>query len=167
MVHKKLGLILILREMFAQQHKFAFVFAVCVLSCSERRPADLSNQDDTIVLSCPVLSCSHVHHDHHDHHDRGDYEEVGSYMTKLKVVHKEVGGCLISYNLQLACVKMLEVIWPDAHCHVNRLNWQSLVTQSVSQSVRYVGIELLRQLKIVCGQKMSKIQPFTYNFFTL
>ena len=52
------------------------------------------------VLSCPV----------HDHHDCGDHEEVGSYMMKLEVVHKEVGGCLISYNLRLACVRKLEVI---------------------------------------------------------
>ena len=41
------------------------------------------------VLSCPV----------HDHHDCGDHEEVGSYMRKLEVVHKEVGGLLISNNL--------------------------------------------------------------------
>ena len=29
---------------------------------------------------------------------------------KLEVAHKEVGGCLISYNLQLARVRKLEVI---------------------------------------------------------
>ena len=28
----------------------------------------------------------------------------------LEVVHKQVGGCLISYNLQLACVRKLEFI---------------------------------------------------------
>ena len=28
-------------------------------------------------------------------------------------LHKKVGGCLISYNLQFACVRKLEVIWPD------------------------------------------------------
>ena len=32
------------------------------------------------------------------------------FVRKLKVVHKQVGGCLISYNLQLACVRELEVI---------------------------------------------------------
>ena len=31
--------------------------------------------------------------------------EVGSHMMKLEVVHKEVGGCLISYNLRLANVR--------------------------------------------------------------
>ena len=36
------------------------------------------------------------------------------FVWKLEVVHKKTGGCLISYNLQLACVKKLEVIWPDA-----------------------------------------------------
>ena len=30
-------------------------------------------------------------------------------IMNLQVVHKEVGGCLISYNLQLACVRKLEV----------------------------------------------------------
>ena len=30
------------------------------------------------------------------------------FVRKLEVVHKEVGGCLISYNLQLACVKAKE-----------------------------------------------------------
>ena len=30
-------------------------------------------------------------------------------IMNLEVVHKEVGGCLISYNLQLACVRKLEV----------------------------------------------------------
>ena len=53
----------------------------------------------------------HGKHDAHaDHDDHGDHEEIGGYMKKLEVVHKEVGGCLISYNLQLACVRKLEVI---------------------------------------------------------
>ena len=32
------------------------------------------------------------------------------FVRKLEVVYKQVGGCLISYNLKLACVRMLEVI---------------------------------------------------------
>ena len=55
----------------------------------------------------------HDHHDHHDHcnhDDHGEHEEVGGYKGKLEIVHKEFGGCLISYNLQLACVRKLEVI---------------------------------------------------------
>ena len=32
----------------------------------------------------------HDHHDRGDHDDHGDHEEVGSYMRKLDVVHKEV-----------------------------------------------------------------------------
>ena len=35
-----------------------------------------------------------------------------AFVRKSEFVHKQVGGCLISYNLQLACVKKLEVIWP-------------------------------------------------------
>ena len=44
--------------------------------------------------------------------DHGDREEFGGHMKKLEVVHvhKEVGGCLISYNLQLACIRKLKVI---------------------------------------------------------
>ena len=44
--------------------------------------------------------------------DHGDREEFGGHMKKLEVVHvhKEVGGCLISYNLQLACIRNLEAI---------------------------------------------------------
>ena len=34
-------------------------------------------------------------------------------MKKLEIVQKEVGGCLISYNVRLACVRKLEVIWSD------------------------------------------------------
>ena len=49
------------------------------------------------------------------------------YTRKLEAAHKEVGGCLISYNLQLACVRKLRCyltrIWsPDAHCRVDRSN---------------------------------------------
>ena len=32
------------------------------------------------------------------------------FVRKLEVVHKQVRSCLISYNLQLACVRKLEVI---------------------------------------------------------
>ena len=89
------------------------------------------------VLSCPVLPCPdhHDHYVHHDHHDFGDnddhgnHEEVGGYVRKLKVVHKEVGGCLIQYNLQLACEGKLGII-----CIA--LNDESLLTHSVTQICR-------------------------------
>ena len=84
-------------------------------------------------------TCYHLDHteddDHLDHDElmtikfvrklEAVHEEVGGciqgswrlYTRKLEVVHKEigvvhkeVGGCLISYNLQLACVAKLEVI---------------------------------------------------------
>ena len=35
------------------------------------------------------------------------------FVKKLEVVHKRVGGCLISYNLLVACVRKLEENWPD------------------------------------------------------
>ena len=88
--------------------------------------------------SCPVLSCPD-HHDHHDHRDRGDHddhgdpEEVGSYMRMLEVVHKEVGGCLISYNLRLACVRKLEVIQSDVRAflrHSLKINYHELMSET-------------------------------------
>ena len=68
----------------------------------------LNSNVNFVYLDCPVSPVCpdhHDQHDHHDHHDDGDHddngnhEEVGGYMRKLEVVHKEVGGCLVSYNL--------------------------------------------------------------------
>ena len=59
-------------------------------------------------------------------------------MKKFEVVQKEVGGCLISYNLQLDCVKKLEVICPDARTLLRRslkLMNHLLLNHSVSQLV--------------------------------
>ena len=69
-------------------------------------------RDKYEVWSCPVLSCPvqqddqdhHYHHDDHDNGDHGNHEEVGSYMSKLEVVHKEAGGCTQgSWRLSLNC----------------------------------------------------------------
>ena len=57
-------------------------------------------------------------------------------MRRLAVVHKEVGGGLISHNLQLACIRKLE-------------------DQTVSQCLTNVGIELLWQLKIATKPKKN------------
>ena len=65
-----------------------------------------------------VTSGRCLHHDdldHDDHLEDDDHLDHDEWMTnkfvrKLKVVHKEVGDCLISYNLQLAYVRRLEVI---------------------------------------------------------
>ena len=94
------------------------------------------------------------HHDQHDHHDRGDHddngdhEEVGSYMRKLEVVQKEVGGCLISYmyNLQQGS-------W--------RLSGKLTMNEPV---LPYVGIELLWQLKnISIVMYTSTFQSCSFN----
>ena len=68
---------------------------------------------------------------------------ANAFVRKWLVVHMQVGGWLISYNLQLVCVRKLGIIWSDAHCRVDRSNWQSLLTQSLTRE----GIELLGQLK--------------------
>ena len=45
-----------------------------------------------------------------DHHDYDDHHNVIMTLRKLEVERKEVGGCLVSYNLQLAYSRKLEVI---------------------------------------------------------
>jgi len=57
-------------------------------------------------------------------------------VRKLEVVHKEVGGRLISYNLQLSCVRKLEVVWPDVRTLPRRSLWMmnhNSLTQSISR----------------------------------
>ena len=54
-------------------------------------------------------------------------------MRKLEVLHKEVGGYLTRSARIAASIAQI-----DNH---------QLLSHSVTQSVRYVGIELLRQLK--------------------
>ena len=44
-----------------------------------------------------------------------------AFVRKLKLLHKQVGGYLISYSLQLACVRKLEVFDEmNAHCRIDR-----------------------------------------------
>ena len=57
-------------------------------------------------------------------------------VRKMEVVPKQVRGCLISYNLQLVGGFPTRCV----HCRVNPSDW-------TKQSVPYVGIELLGQLK--------------------
>ena len=59
-----------------------------------------------------------------------DHDELMTihFVRKLEVVHKEVGGYL-------------------TRCALHKIDDESL-THSVTQSVTYVGIELLGQLKI-------------------
>ena len=56
------------------------------------------------------------------------------FVRKLEVVHKQVGGCLISYNLQLVCVRKLD------EATLITLNDESLINERLS----YLGLELLR-----------------------
>ena len=73
---------------------------------------------------CPV--CPDDHDDHGDHVDHDVPDKTMTtmmimttimtismtivFVTTLEVVRKQVGGCLISHNLQLACARKLEVI---------------------------------------------------------
>ena len=70
-------------------------------------------------------------------------------ISTMMTVCKEgciVGGYLISYNLQPACVRKLEVIWLDARALPRRLLWM-MNGEWVNNSVPYVGVKLLGQLK--------------------
>ena len=62
---------------------------------------------------------------------KSGYDEM--YLKMLEVVHKQVGDCLIWYNLQLACVRNLEVIC--SHCLVN-FSELTIVNESVSYPCR-------------------------------
>ena len=134
-------------------------------------PLKLALQPNSVFSIICRLSnfyfCAHEQHDHHDPHEHHGPLTATTIMTtmttistmsmmimvtmrKLEVVHKEVGGCLVSYNLQPACVRGLEVIWPDARA----LPCRSLILIFMSHSltsckdyvVSQVGIELLWQL---------------------
>ena len=70
----------------------------------------LPDCDDHRDHNCHLDYDDHLdHEDHLDHDDHLDHEdhhickEVGGCI-------QQVGGCLISYNLQLACVRTLKVI---------------------------------------------------------
>ena len=54
-------------------------------------------------------------------------------IRKLEVVHKEVGGCLISYTTHTSCACISAPI---------ALNWNT-----INDSVPFVGIELFLQQK--------------------
>ena len=65
-------------------------------------------------------------------------------MKKLEIVQKEVGGCLISYNVRLACVRKLEVIWSDVRVlprGLLRIDYHELMSESPGE------VEVLWQLK--------------------
>ena len=65
------------------------------------------------------------------------HKQFGAYMRKLEALNKEVGGCLIWYNLQLACVRQLEVIWPDARTLPHRSLWIIIINEWLSPIWRY------------------------------
>ena len=64
----------------------------------------------------------------------------------LYVVHKEVGGCLISYNLQLACVMCMEVGGYLTRCALPRRSLKLII---INHSLTHESIELLGQLKMI------------------
>ena len=66
-------------------------------------------------------------------------------MRKLEIVQREVGGCLISYNFQLACVRKLGV---SDQMHIAALITQIDNHESLSHLFTEVCIELLGQLQI-------------------
>ena len=101
----------------------------------------------------PSRPLHYNHHDQDDHHDRGNHE-VGSWksydeshMMKWEVVHKEVGGCLISFNPQKES---------------RRLSGTLTMNEWMTHSVTYVGIELVWQLK--SHQNFFPAVPFFFSY---
>ena len=76
--------------------------------------------------------------------------QMSPLMTCLKSLNGRicmgVGGCLISYNLQLACVRKLEVIWLNM-CALPRRSLKMALWWLVNLWVPYLGIELVGQQK--------------------
>ena len=74
------------------------------------------------------------------------------FVKKLEVAHKQVRDYLIPYVLQPTWRLSDQM---RAYCRVDHSEWW-MVTQSVSQSVPYVGIKLLGQLKIAQMKSLPK-----------
>ena len=73
-------------------------------------------------------------------------KKVGNDMRISEVVHTQVGGCLISFNLRLSCVRILEVVWQTVHALRNdNHDYHDLITHSGKRK----GKELLGQPKSV------------------
>ena len=73
---------------------------------------------------------------------------------------------MMNWWLSNLFTRMLEVLWPDAHCRVDCSNWLSLLTQSLTQFVPFVGIELLGQPNLGYRKKTSplSISGKNWNF---
>ena len=75
--------------------------------------------------SFPCLSClRYFFAEDVSRNDLLEKSQWSYFARELEVVYKQVGIYLISYNLQLACVRKLEVILPDMlHCCEDRIEW--------------------------------------------
>ena len=83
------------------------------------------------------------HDDHGDHGNHDDHDDHDDHRV-CKEVQKQVGGCLVLYNLQPACVRKLEVIWPNARLLPLRImNYESLLNDLLSEWLIYIYYILL------------------------
>ena len=94
----------------------------------------------------------HLHLDYDDYLEDDDHLDHNELMTikfvrKLEVVHKDVGGCPISYNLfYLLLLSSPTCLCKEGYltrCALPRRSLKLIIIKSLSQSVRYVGMELL------------------------
>ena len=104
----------------------------------ERNGSSLAYHGSSLVLrKLPTCFCSWMVY---------ACKKVGNDMRISEVVHTQVGGCLISFNLQLNCVRILEVVWQTVHALRNDTHdYHDLITHSGKRKVK----ELLGQPKSV------------------
>ena len=80
------------------------------------------SKEEVIIFRYRTFLLYYDHDVHGDHDDKLNHDDLVTMMTrrpwwsvrKLEVVHKQVEGYLIPYNRQLAFVRKLKVILPDA-----------------------------------------------------
>ena len=80
------------------------------------------SKEEVIIFHYRTFLLYYDHDVHGDHDDQLNHDDLVTMMTrrpwwsvrKLEVVHKQVEGYLIPYNRQLAFVRKLKVILPDA-----------------------------------------------------
>ena len=89
-----------------------------------------------------MKTMTNMSYDHdHDYHDANDHDYHDDHYHNDQLLHKQVGGYLIPYHLQLACVRKWRLSdQMRAHCCVDRSELE--YHESLTQSLTRVGEEL-------------------------
>ena len=112
------------RDFFLYEITFFYVFDLCntfssvINECMQKIESDCHQKervqfkDQDFLALLKSLHVKNFIEKKSSWYDMRPLNQIG-LVRKLEVVQKQVGGCLMSYNLQLACSRRLEDIWPD------------------------------------------------------